>query len=741
MKKIILLFFIFIFGIFSVTAQNIEGGVFEKNEKNQNNALIGANIFWSGTTKGTTSNAEGSFNLPKISETNLLVIQYIGYETDTISVTNQTYLEIILNSDKLLNEVEVLEDKNFNTEPIQSELITTKDLRKAACCNLSESFETNATVDVSISDAVTGTKQLRMLGLDGIYAQIMTENIPAVRGLASRTGLNFIPGTWIKSIDVNKGIGSVVQGYESITGQINVEYTKPEAGEKLLLNGYANRAGRLEANLNTRFKISEKWSTAVLLHGSHLGISNDFNNDGFLDVPKFSQFNVLNRWKYDGDNLKIQLGINALYEDRTGGQLDFKKSDNRTASSLYGTNTETKRIQGFAKIGFLPRKNPTQSLGLIISGVYHEAGSFWGLNDYQATQNNLFANLIYQNNLAIKHELKLGMSYVLDEYKEYYKEEILNAVQIFDRYRQENVVGFFAEHSFKPNKKIVLISGIRLDIHNLYGNIISPRLHFKYEITESTILRVAGGKGFRTPNPLIEYGNFLISSRNLILDQNIQPEIAWNYGLSLSQNFDLWGRKGTMVADYYRTDFENQLVLDLESSSHLLRLYNLNGKAFANSLQLSLDYEWFKNFHMKLAYKFYDVQTTLSNGKTIEMPFIARNRAFINLGYSKGKYKQDWEFDLTAEWVGTQRLPNSQNHPVEFQMPSRSPEYILLNAQITKNLKKWSFYIGGENLGNYMQEMPVLSSQNPFGQHFDAGMIYAPVMGTMIYSGFRFTLN
>ncbi len=722
---------------FRAQAQEIKGTVLEQNSEGNKIPLVGANVVWLGTQQGATTDIQGKFTISPSPEATRLVISYVGYQTDTIKATPKVPMKIFLVSNQTLETI-VVKDNSLDTGPLQSELLTTADLRKAACCNLSESFETNASVDVSTTDAVSGTKRIRMLGLDGVYAQIMQENIPNVRGLSSRQGLHFIPGSWIKSIDINKGSGSVVNGYESFTGQINVELAKPENSEKLLLNGYTNLNGRVEFNVNIAHALSEEWSTALLAHASHLGNGIDRNEDGFRDVPEYRQFNVLNRWKYMGETFRLQIGVKALHDDRIGGQMDFQRGDTRSSENAYGYGLRVNRLEGFAKLGFLPEKHPNSSLGLILTGMYHDQEAFWGLSDYDARQGNVWANLIYQTQFNPQHQLRAGVSYLLDHYDELYSQRFINSEENFDRERTESVPGIFAEYTYQPSLRWAIVPGIRADFHNLYGTFLSPRVHFKYEFSPKTIARLSAGRGFRVANPIAENMSYLISSRGLFIQNDLEPEIAWNYGGSIVHQFQTGERKGTLILDFYRTEFQNQVVLDLDASSQEVSFYNLSGRAFANSFQANLEYEILESFDVNVAYKYYDVKSTI-NGTLQEMPFVPRHRFFVNLAYAA--FYDIWQFDLTTQWIGSQRIPNTSDSPSDFRQPERGSSYFQVNAQVTKKFKGgWEVYLGGENLLNYRQDNPIVNAGNPFQEQFDAGLVYAPVLGRMIYAGFRFTV-
>ena len=433
--------------------------------------------------------------------------------------------------------------------------------------------------------------------------------------------------------------------------------------------------------------------------------------------------------------MESQFGIKVLWDERLGGQSDFNKNTTRSNLNPYGYHQDNKRIEGFAKMGFFFKNDPLSSVGLIFSGLHHRQNSYWGLRDYEARQNNFSVNGIFQTEFTPDTRLRAGLSFMWDDYEEEYVQTADNQI---NRSRSEYVPGIFAEYFWNVSPKFSVIAGLRGDYHNLFGAFASPRLHLKYELTSNTILRASAGKGFRVSNPIIENMSYLISSRTLNIADDLNPEIAWNYGGSISQQFVLADRTGSLIVDFYRTDFKNQAVVDLDSSTDQLQIYNLSGNAFANSLQVSANYEILEGFDINLAYKYYDIKTTIA-GRLIETPFVAKNRFFVNLEYAT--YFDKWVFDFTTQWIGKQRIPNTSSNPAEFQMRNQSPSYFLFNAQITKNYKKWAFYIGGENLANFKQDNPIIDVQNPFGDNFDAGLVYAPILGRMLYFGFRFTIK
>ncbi|MEM6298806.1 MAG: TonB-dependent receptor [Bacteroidota bacterium] len=719
-------------------AQNhtITGFIFDQNDKTP---LGFASVTWLGTPIGTVTQDDGSFSLkhsPALG-TDQFIVSFVGYQSDTITMKMDEPMKIYL-SPQMLDEVVIRSGQTLDTEVIQGEFISKNALRKAACCNLSESFETNASVDVGYTDAISGTKQIRMLGLDGIYTQILSESLPAVRGLAIRNGLNFVPGTWITSIDVNKGTGSVVNGYESVTGQINLEMVKPDNPEKWFGNFYLNGAGRTELNLHTSQKVSDKWATALLLHGSVLENTPDRNNDGFRDIPESRQVSILNRWKYKGENVRFQIGVKALYGDRLGGQTDVSR-DRINTPERFGFRSETQRGEVFGKIGFFFPEHEKISLGNQFSVVRHEQTSLWGVHRFEANQTFVSWNSILETSTrymgkldGARHGIKLGASFMYDRYDQQFDS--------LSRPREEVVPGVFAEHTWRLSKEFTLVSGLRADAHNLHGLFLTPRFHAMYHFSKNSIARVSAGRGLRYANPIPEQFSYLQNNRQIFWADDLEPEIAWNFGGSFSQQFAVGvNRYLNVVLDFYHTRFENQIITDLDSSPYEVRFENLDGKSFGNSFQVQVDYELLPRFDVSAAYKYYDLQATIG-GELRRVPFVAKDRVFLNLAYET--LQEHWKFDLTGQWFGVQRLPDTSVKPAEFRSPSESDPFMTWNAQVTHVFSpKWEVYLGGENLFGFRQDNPIISADDPSNPNFEASLIFAPILGRMVYAGVRFTME
>lgn len=649
-----------------------------------------------------------------------------------------------LNS-KQLDEVIIRQRQKSTTinmlDPLKQEKIGSRELLKAACCNLSESFETTPSVDVAFTDAVTGYKQIQMLGLAGPYTSITRENIPDARGLSAVTGLSFTPGTWIESMQLSKGTGSVVNGYESVAGQINVEWRKPfeEKEELWHLNLYQSSQGRTEGNLVYRKQFNEHLSSNLFLHGRSQWMKQDQNGDGFLDQPLDKQFIGANRWFWFGPKgWEIQGGVKGIYVENEGGQWNYRQGTEQVAGNPWGFGLDIKRIEGWAKIGHMFPNKPATSIGLQLSGLYHSQGAVYGARNYDATQRSFYANLIYQSIIGnTNHVIKGGLSTIADQFDENWEG--------FPYKRNELVPGAFAEYAYTHSEKFNLVAGLRGDYHNLFGAFLTPRLHLRYAPLKRTVIRASAGRAQRTANIFAENMGYMASNRSFVIvgsgsgkAYGLDPEVAWNFGLNLTQKFQLDYRDGALSLDYYYTHFENQVVADVEDA-HSVRFYNLANASFANSFQVQLDYELIHNLDLRLAYRWFDVRTEYT-GTLKQKPLIAAHRAFLNAGYET---RSKWKFDATLQWIGSKRIPSvHEYHGPGVTGESTSPSFVQLNAQISKSWKDdVELYLGGENLTNYMQHDLVIGAQDPYAAGFDASMVWGPVMGMNVYAGVRLKIR
>ena len=722
----------------------VKGVVLQDNTKGKFEPLINASVYWLGTNTGVVTDSIGVFAIKMNSNSQRLVVSYSGFKADTISIVHANDLKIVLASKGQLNEVTVFSHQLGSfvpyLSPIRTQVMTGSELLKAACCNLSESFETNPSVDVSYNDAVTGSKQIQLLGLSGNYTQLTVENLPGPRGLATPLGLNSIAGPWIESIQLTKGVGSVANGYESIAGQINVELKKPESAERLLGNVYINDLGKTDLNINLATKLNNKWTTGLMLHDDFLKNAVDMNKDGFKDLPTGNELSLINRYKFDNSNgVMGQFGVKVLSDEKLGGQIAFDPNTDKGTEKHYGLSINTKRYELFGKLGYIFPQQKYKSIGLQVDAVDHLQNSYFGLTNYNAYQQSFYSNLIYQSIInSTIHKFRTGLSFQYDLYKESFK------INYFTR--KEIVPGAFFEYTFTPNDKWSMVAGLRADDNNLYGAFITPRLNVRFEPIKGTTFRFSFGRGQRTANIFSENNSVFVSSRVLIIKPSIiggayglQPEIAWNKGISLDQKFNLFGNPASLGLDFFRNDFKNQTIVDLEYAKEV-RFYNLKGKSFSNSFQSELNITPFKRVDLRFAYRYFDVQQTYS-GQLLSRPFIAKDRAFVSIDYAT---VSAWKFNYTITYNGAKRVTSTLANPPIYQVPSISPNFVLMNAQISKTFGKvypTVIYLGSENISNFFQKNTILSASQPFSPYFDATMVWGPTTGRMFYVGWRIKIK
>ena len=712
----------------------VKGHVYDENKQ----PVIGANVYWEGTQDGTTTDLDGFFELNKKGDVSHLITSYIGYVTVSTPVKDQSgSLEIVLKGEVELNEVVVSERKvatvSSRTSVLQTQKITYDEICRAACCNLAESFETNPSVDVSYSDASTGARQIKLLGLSGTYVQMLTENYPNFRGASSLYGLDYVPGAWMESIQVSKGTSSVKNGYEALAGQINVEFKKPQTADLFSANLFASDAGRYEANTDASWHVNDKLSTGLLIHYSNDKMSHDDNGDGFLDTPIKEQVNVMNRWSYNSGSYVSQYGGRFLHENRTGGQDIHHES----ITNPYKIGLTTNRAELFTKQAFIINKEKVESVALILSGSYHEQLSMYDRTPYNIYQNNVYASLLYEKEFSHAHSLSTGLSLNYDGFNE-------NLVMDGTRTpynRSEVVSGAYAQYTYNLNDKFILLAGIRADYSQRYDLFVTPRIHVKYNPFEWFHVRASAGKGYRTANVLAENNFLLASSRKMRIADNLDQEEAWNTGLNLSFYIPVAGKELTLNGEWYYTNFIKQVVVDMDSNPHEVSFYNLDGESYSNSFQLEATYPFFRGFTMTAAYRYTDAQTDYRNteGITYRMkkPLVSDYKGLLTASYQTPLKK--WQFDVTSQFNGGGRMPEaSSSNPL---WNSEFKAYTVVNAQITKFFRQWSVYVGGENLFDYTQDMPVIDAMNPRGENFDSSMIYGPVHGRKLYVGVRFNIG
>ena len=619
---------------------------------------------------------------------------------------------------------------------MNEDMISSAELSRAACCNLGESFVTNPSVDVSYSDAATGAKQIKLLGLSGTYVQMLTENIPNYRGAAAPYGLGYVPGPWMQSIQVSKGISSVKNGYEAITGQINVEFKKPQLPEAdwVSANLFASTTNRYEANADATLKLSKRWSTSLLAHYENETKAHDGNDDGFVDIPQVEQYNVWNRWAYMGDHYVFQAGFKALSETRSSGQSTH---GDMYSGELYKVGIDTERYELFTKNAYIFDKEKNTNLALILSTSWHNQDAMYGRKLYNVDQTNTYASLMFETEFNPQNSFSAGLSFNYDAYDQHYRLNN-NADTPLKASDKEAVPGAYVQYTLNLNDQWMLMAGLRGDYSSKHGFFVTPRAHLKYNPNDYVHFRLSAGKGYRTNHVLAENNYLLSSSRKVEIAKNLDMEEAWNLGASVSTYIPVFGKTLNVNAEYYYTDFRKQVVVDMDSNPHEVAFYNLDGRSYSHVFQVEASYPFFKGFTLTGAYRLTDAQTTYK-GQRMEKPLTGKYKGLLTASYQTPL--GIWQFDATLQLNGGGRMPAPYElADGQLSWSRRYGSFEQLSMQVTRYFRRWSIYVGGENLTNFKQKNPIIDAANPWGDNFDSTMIWGPVHGAKAYVGIRFNL-
>ncbi len=613
-----------------------------------------------------------------------------------------------------------------------------KEMFRAACCNLGESFVTNPSVDVSYSDAATGAKQIKLLGLSGTYVQMLTENMPNFRGVAMPYALGYVPGTWMRSIQVSKGSSSVKNGYESITGQINIEYLKPEDPQTVNINLFGDTKTRFEANVDGNIKVSDKLSTVLMGHFENTFEEHDENNDGFYDKPKARQYNLMNRWLWKGEHYIFHGGASMLHEKRQGGQMEM--DSHQMAHGRYDIDIETDRYEAYMKHAFVFDHEHGSNIALFTSASMQELSSTFGHKDYYVNEKNLYASLVFETHFNEQHSLSAGLSLNHDYLGQSlaYNTAASHATPLpVIGNEKETVPGAYAQYTLDLSSKLTFMAGLRIDHSNLYGTFWTPRFHLKYAPSSLLSVRLSAGKGYRTVHALAE-NNFLLASGRLLNIGNLRQEEAWNYGASAALLIPIGDKTLKVNAEYYYTRFSNQTVIDYDSDPMAITIDNLDGKSYSHTAQIDATYPLFSGFTLTAAYRINDVKCSYG-GQLMEKPLTSKYKGLLTASYKTPLEK--WQFDVTLQLNGGGRMPNpyiTANGTPSWD--SRFKAYEQLSAQITREFRHFSVYVGGENLTGFTQKHPIIGADNPWSTTFEPTLVWGPVHGRVLYAGTRIRL-
>jgi len=715
-------------------------------------------VKWKGSVEGTTTDAFGFFQIKLRRNSDTLRVSMVGYTTVDVLYSGETYLDIPLEPGVLLQSAEIVFEERSQSvsllDPINIQQLSRQELCKAACCNLSEAFETNASVDASFTDAVTGTRQIHMLGLAGKYTQLLVDNLPGPRGLNVVQGMSFIPGPWIESIYISKGVGTVASGYESFTGQINVAHRNAATAEPFHLNLFYGMGGRMEFNHVSRHEVSRRWTTVVMTHGEFRQQENDRNNDRFLDMPVQRDFVVRNEWRFLGDRgLRANITLSAVDTEREGGML---RGD---APPRWTMDNDVQRAKVQAKVGYVLPGEEGRSWGSQWSLSTHRHLHHFGVRSYDGVQNTFRGKVLRSGFMGSPDwAFSAGVSYLYDDFDEsgtWTAPAVPVDLPTDDSLaRTESVLGAFLETTWSGNQRATVVSGLRVDQHNLWGTVVTPRLHARWSATENTSFKLVAGTGFRTPNVLMEELGVWASNRVWHI-ADLEPERGWNAGLNVTSKFKLGYRDADLALDGYWTEFQNRAVVDLDQDPHAAHIYNLDDRESRSlTAQAELGWSVHRRVDMRLAYRFVHATTQRLGAETAGTlldPYVPKHRAFTQWSYASKANDQggQWMGDLTGQWVGPQRIPRPNEVFDGRNAATLEDDFVVVNGQVSRTFKRGTdLYLGVENIFNYRQANPIVASHlasdyasQDFENNMDASLVYAPIFGRMMYVGARVTLG
>lgn len=759
MKKIFTLLLLVLCCTTFAAAQKINGKVYLSDGQGGKEPGAYANVWWMEGKSSVETDEDGNFTLKSLKGDNItLIAAYVGYRQDTVKIIeNGTVLlaaeEVVftLVPESELDGITVTgrQQSNFLSKrtAFKAEVITAAGLCKMACCSLAESFESSASVSVGYSDAVTGAKQIKLLGLSGSYTQMLDETRPVMRGLASPFGLTYVPGQWLESIQIAKGPSSVVNGLEAITGQINVEHRKPTTETPLFVNLFLNNNLRAEANVASSLQLNDKWSTVIMGHVSKDNEVHDGNGDNFRDDPLARQLNLDNRWLYFNPNgTQVRFGFKVMDDVRVGGHKDYEEGmrdewglDKLIQSGIWGNEIHNSGASGFFKLGIPLNEDQTRNIAVVADYSYYDMESIYGQKDFGGYQNMGFFNAMYHQDINEQHKFTLGLSGRLDDVRSRYKDAAGNGT-VMDFNVDDKVMGAYGEYTYTLDEKISLVAGLRADYSSMFGWQAAPRASLKYSFSDQTILRLTGGRGFRTPHVITDNLGVLSHGGSLKIADNLPAEDAWTFGGNFTQYFKIGDRESNYFSfDYFRTTFNHKVVYDwdLSAKDNVVEIYDFadatlgNNQAYTDTYQFDLSVEPIERFTAIATFRYSNAKISMKDKGLVDAPMTSKYKAVLNLQYALPMNK--WTFDFTAQLNGPCTLP-------DIMGGGESDIYPMLFAQVTKKLNFVDVYVGVENITGYTQDNPIINAANPYSKDFNASMVWGPLMGRMFYVGMRYTL-
>lgn len=716
--------------------QNVTGYILDEN----NAPLEGASIHsLEEPSIGVMTNQKGYFELLVGSKTTQMIFDYIGYQSDTLSLKSYFFLNLKPTSQKSVVITELTAGAFQSKASVgQVEIISAKEFSKAACCDLAGCFGTQGSVRVETNNVLTNTKSLSLLGLRSTYNQVLIDGMPLFNGLSNIYGINTIPSAVIKKIFISKGTASGIQGYEGIAGQINVITNDYDSVNKVYVNTYVNSFLESQFNVLSNYSLGKFTKGIFGLHTTQMHNNMDRDDDGFLDMPKTERYSFSNKLIFDYNAKKQHQStfyISGIKENKLGGMSSYRSIKDTIKSNTYGVAVDYSELKSYFKHAYLISEKIL--LKTQLSGFYHKQESWFGLLNYKALQTNIYGNIEMDYKYNKDNKFTVALSHRFSNIEEKIRFNNSDTIRKYNgQYLNNwNVTGLLLENNnVFLEDKLVLLTSLRIDYYNRVR--YTPRFLLRYIPNEQHTLRYSIGTGWRIPTVFSDYQSVLGGNRNVVFSENPDVEQAINTGISYGYEWDIGVNHFSLNGDYYHTYFKNQYVGDYLSSSSQVLFYNQKNASFTDVAQLDFNAILNKRIEFKLNYNYTNAIITI-NGTKENQVFIPKHRLLGSLSY----HLEHWQFDFQGHWNGRQHLPNTSSNPLKYQRGNYSPGYFNANTQVTYKVKVLELYLGCENITNFRQIRPIVAWQEPFSTYFDTYSTWASNKGIEFYFGLRWFIK
>ncbi len=667
-----------------------------------------------------------------------LVVQYMGFLSDTLAVQWDSFQTIKLQADKQLEEVVItgtMRAVSRKESPIPVEVYRSAYFKTNPTPSLLEATGMINGVRPQVNCNVCNTGDIHINGMEGPYTLVLIDGMPIVSALSTVYGLSGIPNSMVQQLEVVKGPAAALYGSEAMGGIINVITKSPQQAPRLSVELMGTSWQEFNADLGAKASLGKRVQTLLGIHSFWYNQPFDKNKDGFTDLALQKRVSVFNKWAMQRPHQRVAtLGLRYVYEDRWGGQTDWDKRW-RGTDSIYGEHVLTRRWELIGQYQ-LPAK---EHVMLQYSFNHHLQDSWYGTSPYAAQQTVAFAQLYWNRNIQ-QHELLAGATYRYT----YYDDNTPATVTARGNNPQHTPLpGLFVQDEWTLNARNKLLAGYRFDYDRHHGGIHSPRLAYKWQPHRQHSLRASVGTGFRVVNIFTEDHAALTGARTVVIKEALAPERSYNTNLNYAAQFVRGAQFINLDATLFYSYFTNKIIADYDTDPNIIYYGNLNGHS--TSRGVSLNASWHSTLPLQVSTGITFMEVFRKEGRQREqLLFAPQWSGNVMVGYTLPGH---FRFDLTAQWNGPMRLPLQPND----YRPEYSPWFCLANLQVTKTWNERLELFGGiKNLLNFVPKEVYMRPWDPFDKYtdqnnpenftFDTSYNYAPQQGIRGFLGIRYQL-